>query len=233
LGIVGQFDHTNGHLNVDTNDQFYLFDTTPTFSGGAFVNATQYNSYPAPNGNTAVLKAMLSSEQDLINEDYQFYLYIKGLISSLPIELAEFKATIVNGEPHLVWKTLTEKNNEYFTIHRSFNGLDYDVITTINGAGSSMEEKMYSYTDHDLLSGPVYYQLSQTDYDGTTEFFNVVYTNLKWYYVKGFKINDSETLISVNQYDLSGHLVEDNYKGIKILVIITNKQKYSYKIIEK
>jgi hypothetical protein len=175
---------------------------------------------------------MLSSEQDLINEDNPFYLYIKGLINSLPIELAEFKVTIVNGNPQLFWKTVSEKNNQYFSIGRSTNGIDFETIATVNGAGSSLIEKTYSYTDYDLLSGPIYYQLSQTDYDGTTEYFNVVYVNLKWYYVKGIKVNDSESLISVKQYDLSGHTVDDSYKGIKILVITTNKQKYSYKIFE-
>jgi len=232
VGVVGEFTHTNGTITVDTNDQFYLFDTSPTFSGGAYVNGTQYTSYPPPNGNTAVLSSKLSTEQNLKDEDMPFYNFIMGLCPPLPIKLIEFSISVVNNKSVLKWITSNEINNDYFTIQHSKDGKTFEDIGIIDGAGNSNKNISYSWTDEYNIEGVNYYRLSQTDFDGTIVYFKIIYVNLKWYYIKGFKINDDEKLISVNQFDISGRIVNDDYKGIKILIIVTNKQKYCYKLIE-
>lgn len=150
--------------------------------------------------------------------------------SILPIELIYFTVSLVDDKPVLEWKTATESNNHYFTIERSGEDLNFIEVAQITGAGDSKESLTYQWTDNDNVSGVQYYRLSQTDYDEKKESFNIVRVNLEYYLVEGFKINDDEKLISYSYFDFSGKEVNSNYSGLKVLLIVTSKTKYSYKI---
>ncbi|MBI5217670.1 MAG: hypothetical protein HY958_01900, partial [Bacteroidia bacterium] len=80
----------------------------------------------------------------------------------LPIELLSFTATCTQNqapspkpqEPKtknpailLEWSTATETNNAYFTIERSSDAQNWELIATVNGAGNSNTVLNYSYTD--------------------------------------------------------------------------------------
>ena len=93
----------------------------------------------------------------------------------LPITLLYFRAVAEEEKVVLNWRTAEEHNNDYFTIERSIDGVQFQEIAQIPGAGSSSSELSYIYTDQYPLNGVSYYRLSQTDYDRTTQFFNVVY----------------------------------------------------------
>ena len=73
----------------------------------------------------------------------------------------------------LDWTTLTEINNDYFTIERSLDGINFEDILTEAGAGNSVEELDYRRFDESPKEGFNYYRLRQTDYDGRTESFNI------------------------------------------------------------
>ena len=92
----------------------------------------------------------------------------------LPVELLYFKANISHPYVMLDWATASEKNNDYFTLERSVDGLKFIDISTIQGNGTTNEPYNYSYTDTDPSFGIVYYRLSQTDFDGTQEFFEII-----------------------------------------------------------
>jgi len=66
----------------------------------------------------------------------------------------------------LNWATATEINNSFFTIQRSVNGVTFESIDKVYGAGNSTFTKYYSFTDNSPLKGVSYYRLKQTDYDG-------------------------------------------------------------------
>jgi len=92
--------------------------------------------------------------------------------STLPIELVEFKGDVQqNDGVALQWVTSSETNNDYFSLERSYDGNDFDVIAKIDGAGNSLELLKYRYTDKDAFINDtqqwVYYRLKQTDFDGT------------------------------------------------------------------
>lgn len=150
--------------------------------------------------------------------------------SVLPIELLYFKALIVDDKPVLEWKTASESNNDYFTIERCGEDLNFVEVGRVAGAGNSKEPLTYQWTDNDNVSGVQYYRLSQTDYDLKKKYFHLVRVNINHYFVEGFKINEDEKLISYNYYDFSGREVKSDYSGLKILLILTSKSKYSYKI---
>jgi len=103
------------------------------------------------------------------------YASISGA-NTLPIELISFSANLVKGAVNLNWKVATELNNDYFTVERSYNARDFTEIAIINGAGNSSSVTKYSITDYPPLSGLVYYRLTQTDFDGQFETFDLIST---------------------------------------------------------
>ena len=78
---------------------------------------------------------------------------------ALPITLASFTATAVNGTVELAWETATETNNARFVIYRN------DVaIASVDGAGTISEPHNYSYVDAAVVPGVAYtYILADVD----------------------------------------------------------------------
>ena len=90
--------------------------------------------------------------------------------TSLPIELLSFDAQLENKATHLTWETASERNNDFFAVERSPNGIDWDVLELIDGAGSSAELLSYETYDNYPLKGVSYYRLKQTDFDGKARY---------------------------------------------------------------
>lgn len=102
-----------------------------------------------------------------------------GPLAVLPVELVYFTATNENCNVVLNWKTASEKNNDYFTVHRSTNGTLWEIIGTVDGNGNSSTPIDYSFMDTPNLSGEVYYRLNQVDYDGMNEWLPIRSVNMK------------------------------------------------------
>lgn len=94
-------------------------------------------------------------------------------ISSLPVHLIEFQTECTDESTFIKWTTASEKNNDYFTIERSYNGLNFEAIAHIEGAGNSNDLMRYVYEDV-LFPTTVYYRLKQTDFDGTYTFSKII-----------------------------------------------------------
>jgi hypothetical protein len=97
----------------------------------------------------------------------------------LPIELLSFNALQKGNEIDLTWATATEKNNKYFSIEKSENGVDFKSIEIVNGSGTTVNAMFYSSVDHNPLSGISYYRLKQTDYDGKFTYSSIVSVDYK------------------------------------------------------
>ena len=73
--------------------------------------------------------------------------------SILPIELVFFKGTLLNDKVELTWQTVSESNNEYFTIERRVraraDGMPtrWEEIERVSGAGNSNTLRNYSLVD--------------------------------------------------------------------------------------
>lgn len=101
----------------------------------------------------------------------------------LPIELLSFTANCIplpNGEGQgvgLKWTTASEINNDYFSIERSADGVTFENIATIQGAGNSSTQINYEFADIPPLSNEVgawYYRLKQTDFDGSYSYSPII-----------------------------------------------------------
>jgi hypothetical protein len=90
----------------------------------------------------------------------------------LPVELESFTASIIGNKVQLKWRTISETNNDYFSIYRSSHGLEYwQLVANVQGTGNSSIPNNYTFIDPYPVSGLNYYVLMQTDYDGRREQF--------------------------------------------------------------
>lgn len=90
---------------------------------------------------------------------------------SLPVELVKFDVVEENNAIRISWTTASEINNDYFTIERSNDAINWIEIEKTDGNGNSTQYLNYSITDLFPLSGTSYYRLKQTDFDGKTSVF--------------------------------------------------------------
>ena len=131
----------------------------------------------------------------------------------LPITLNSFTGELLSGlgnSIQLNWSTASEKDNDYFTLWRSFDGQSWKEITQLTGAGNSNELLNYQHIDRNIIvqsieNNTIYYKLSQTDYDGTTEFFQII----------PVEIQAAKTYV-VSRTNLMGQEVDENHKGLII-----------------
>ncbi|MEZ4922354.1 MAG: T9SS type A sorting domain-containing protein [Crocinitomicaceae bacterium] len=96
--------------------------------------------------------------------------------SGLSIELLNFTANLRQNERvvDLNWVTVSEADNDYFTVERSADGLNWEAISTVDGAGTSSVELLYADIDPNPQFGVSYYRLKQTDFNGNYTYSPIV-----------------------------------------------------------
>lgn len=111
--------------------------------------------------------------------------------NALPVELVSFHATLSEKIVILNWTTASELNNDYFTVERSMDGINFTELAEVKGAGTNNTILNYSAPDNNPLPGISYYRLKQTDYDGRSEYSEMVIVEAK-------EISETELLIYPN-----------------------------------
>jgi len=92
---------------------------------------------------------------------------------SLAVEMISFKAVKNGSVSDLNWITSSESNNEKFEIERSVDGVNFEILGHVMGAGNSTQEVKYQYTDTAPIKGINYYRLKQIDYNGVFSYSEV------------------------------------------------------------
>jgi hypothetical protein len=130
---------------------------------------------------TTTFNVSLSGSTNLVYEFYEnggqnrVTFAINSFIP-LPIELIDFysKSNIEGNK--LIWQTATEKNNSYFEIHESKNGLDFSKIAQIpSKAVNGTSNYTIDYSWIDKKQNNIYYLLRQVDIDGTSKDSKIIY----------------------------------------------------------
>lgn len=98
----------------------------------------------------------------------------EGGINPLPIELLSFNAKPNVSIVELTWSTASELNNDFFTIEKTKDGVNFEVVGVIRGAGNSTSVLNYSSVDNRPYSRISYYRLKQTDYDGNFSYSELI-----------------------------------------------------------
>lgn len=92
----------------------------------------------------------------------------------LPIELLSFTGYAEGDRNRLEWITASETNNDYFTLERSADGVNFLPIAIVNGAGNSNMIINYHAYDESPYFPISYYRLKQTDFNGDYSYSNIV-----------------------------------------------------------
>lgn len=134
---------------------------------------------------------------------------------SLPVEIIYFKDILHINGVELEWSTASETNNDYYTIERSNDGINYDKIGIVYGSGNSNSVLTYSFSDVNPLIGISYYRLKQTDYDGKFDYCGVVC----------IKRNETTQNISIYPNPAQDYLFikNINFDGKEIVISVYNE----------
>jgi len=187
-----------------------------------------------------------------------------GIVESspgiLPVELLEWRAIEEQGQVVLWWITASEQNNHFFTIERSSDGKHWNLLQIVEGSGTTDSKTYYDLIDESPLPGTNYYRLSQTDYDGSNEVFDVVSVSMRLFETNfllypnpnngefNIKLSDApvEDGYTIQMFDVNGRLVEMSViiefdqlvidaqglpSGYYILKINLGAQSQSFKVI--
>lgn len=219
--------------------QFSLYlasETCATITGGVGECMVYHN--PGDAANTYATFVPVAGQTYLINFDgyggdactFSFQINDAPV---LPIKLLSFNAEYSNNKVNLNWITETEINNDYFTVERSTDGIIFETVSIVKGAGNSNNRIAYSSLDLKPVKGISYYRLKQTDYDGQYSYSNIeavkiqnTFDDVSVYpnpvtgngYLTLSSLKDDEQTIAI--YDVAGRLV---YRKQFTIVIGNNK----------
>ena len=170
LGLTWNLNSTSNDATVklywDTSQELTSFDNTDCFvslySGGSWRELSA--------GSVAINEGgSLRSQSGSTTSFSSFSVGSSGGV--LPIELWYFEVLVVGEHVLLKWSTAAEINNDYFTIERSADGVLWEEIGVVVGAGNSFTPLYYHFTDQFPIEGSSYYRLKQTDFDNKQQHY--------------------------------------------------------------
>jgi len=97
--------------------------------------------------------------------------------TALPVLLINYKMECEGKKVKIFWTTATEINNDYFTIEKSIDAINFFKAGIIDGAGNSNKQNNYEFFDFINSNQQYYYRLKQTDFNGNFEIFEVLSAN--------------------------------------------------------
>ena len=92
----------------------------------------------------------------------------------LPIELISFTGECNNQKVVLKWSTATEINNDYFTLERSVDAINWEITGSLQGSGNSSVILHYSFAVAQPNKELAYYRLKQTDFSGEFKYSQMI-----------------------------------------------------------
>jgi len=104
-----------------------------------------------------------------------------NLAPVLPVTLSAFSGENNVTRNIITWSTESEINNNYFSLEKSIDGIDFELIAHVQSKGNSNKNTEYTFADTDIQTGRnYYYRISQTDFDGTyTQFSKIINVTAK------------------------------------------------------
>lgn len=137
------------------------------------------------------------------------------VVASLPSVLLSFDAIINDKKVELTWASNTENNNNFFTIEKSKDAINFEQVTSIKGFGNYSSLINYFDIDYVPYSGISYYRLKQTDISGKTISSRLVSVNNK---VESDVLTSYSTVLDENSSTLLGS------ENKEVLVVLRNEK---------
>lgn len=158
-----------GPTGVGTNDEsqiVLLIDSDGDFTAGAQV----------------VSQSFVVADDGFVNFQVDFTDGLYFTLGSseegaLPITLISFEGETEDDQVVLRWTTASEFQNSFYRIERSSNGLDFETIGFIDGAGTTNDLNDYVFIDRDPLEPVNFYRLIDVDNNGVENASEVIRVN--------------------------------------------------------
>ncbi len=174
-------DFSNGSIQGSTGSMFPVILRTGTPPMGSSTIDWHVVGTIADRGTGSVSSSLVTFTgiNGVINTTNNWVLYAMDNADNgngderLPITLISFDARRIGDQVQLDWATADEENNDFFTIERSLNGIDFQTLMTVDGAGNSASRLEYSVIDAFPAEGRNYYRLKQTDFNGQFSYSEV------------------------------------------------------------
>lgn len=146
-------------------------------NGSNYPNASKNSIYIFGENN---LNRISGTNSNQIKNESAFINDYGSISSFLPIELTSFTATATDYGFAFNWVTASEVENDYFTLEYSIDGVDFNEIDYVHGAGTTSETSEYEYRwDEAPEFDVVYFRLKQTDYNGEYSYSDVIVASRK------------------------------------------------------
>ncbi len=191
------------------------------------VGATTFHSQLGNGVSTSYSSVNASYADFSIPGFSEFWLHGSAQASPLPVELVSFQANCTGeGKVNVTWTTASEHNSANFTVEKSRDGINWTVMASLAGAGNSTQMINYSTVDNNAAVGVNYYRLTQTDFDGSNESFNIASANC----------GDNSSLTSVKVYpnpsagDFYIDFVSEEITGVSVITITDARGMEVYKM---
>lgn len=171
----GSLYNLQGYMHCSEDTYFALSNSSGT---GTVISANA--SYNGPNASSITFADICKSIDFVVSGpgiNGKFNLPLGG--QPLPIELTSFDVVQNKNQIDIAWETASERNNDFFTIEKTTDGVNYEWVGTVKGAGNATTKRHYEFTDQQAVSGLSYYRLTQTDFDGKSESFDVKSVDFK------------------------------------------------------
>lgn len=128
------------------------------------------------NTNTMVLRLGVTTTGSANNATRMHSVWFKNFayiapISTLPVKLTAFNASLAKDKVNLKWETASEINVSHFELERSTDGVNFSQAAMVFSYGAADAKANYSYSDNvaSFQVPVVYYRLRSVDIDGKSE----------------------------------------------------------------
>lgn len=204
------------NLISNADDVILLKDSN---NDGSFSDENIFAGFVATSYNSTT--KILTFDNVSLNNGDEFTVVSLRSTSPLPVRLVSFVArTTPKQQVALSWTTLQEKDNDYFAIERSLDGIHFETIGQAKGKGNTINAQNYQWLDKAPQQGLNYYRLKQVDFDGTSTYSALVSARVtttqvpqvsffpnptaNWAFVK---LLPTQTLLEASATDAQGKMV--------------------------
>lgn len=165
---------------------------------------------------------------------------------AFPIKILSFEGYPFETGTALNWWTEEEIPGGHFVVEKSKNGIDFEAIGDIEAAGNSLDKYQYNFFDKNPYWGTNYYRLRLTDFEGYTDYSEMVELSFE---SKTFNIypNPVKDMLTIDGnfpdrseifiYDLYGKEMQrtpiNGNISTKIDVSMLPKGRYFFKLADK
>jgi len=174
--VPGYFNVYAGNSLCNTTELIYSSTIIPDESAGWVLESFSYTATSAYNYITVIPLGPPPGDSTpyMLFDDLMF---CESTV--LPVTFISLKTEWTNENKSIAsinWETVSEINNDFFTIERSIDGKNWIEAGRVNGSGNSNVQKNYFFSDQltNTISGNIfYYRIKQTDMDGKFSYSNI------------------------------------------------------------